>query len=86
MLSSSPSPFYEQLNGAEKFSLSFPLGSDLAGPFWTDAGELLRPDGIETEVEDIEAIVLGNDRYRLTEQCMGPFSSLRLHWGDEFIA
>ena len=80
------SPFYDDLTGADKFGLIFPLDNEAAGPYWLDSGELNCADGAESEVEDIEAVVLGNDRYRLAEKCMGPFSSLRLHWGDEFIA
>ena len=82
----SPSPFYDQLTGAEYFRLVFPLGQDGAGPYWLDSGELVRPNGVEIEAEDIEAVSLGGNRYRLAERCLGPFSSLRLHWGDEFFA
>lgn len=81
-----PSPFYDQLTGAEKFSLVFPLARDCAGPDWLESGELVRTDGGETETEEIEAVSLGSNRYRLAERCLGPFSSLRLHWGDEFLA
>lgn len=86
MEQSNPSSFYDQLTGAEKFSLVFPLDHDGAGPYWLESGELVRADGGETEAEDIEAVSLGGKRYRLTERCIGPFSSLRLHWGDEFFA
>ncbi len=56
-----PSPFYNQLVGAEKFSLMFPLSEDCAGPSWLESGELLHSgygDG-EIETEDIEAVSLG---------------------------
>jgi len=81
-----PSPFYDQLTGAEKFSLVFPPDQDGAGPYWSESGELVRADDVETEAEDIEAVSLGSNRYRMAERCAGPFSSLRLHWGDEFFA
>jgi hypothetical protein len=86
MNTNSFSPFYDQLTNAEKFNLVFPLGHDIAGPFWLDSGDLVRLDSSENEAEDIEAVSLGRNRYRLAEQCFGPFSSLRLHWGDEFFA
>ena len=81
-----PSPFYDQLTGAEKFSLIFPLDRECAGPGWLESGELVVTLGGEDEAEDIEAVSLGGSRYRLAERCFGPFSSLRLHWGDEFFA
>lgn len=81
-----PSPFYDQMTGAEKFSLVFPLDQENVGPYWLESGELVLFDGVATEVEDIEAVSLGSNQYRLSERCLGPFSSLRLHWGDEFFA
>lgn len=81
MEQANPSPFYDQLVGAEKFSLIFPLSEDCAGPSWLESGELVHSgDG------EIEAVSLGGNRYRLAERCLGPFSSLWLHWGDEFFA
>ena len=81
-----PSPFYDQLTGAEKFSLVFPPDRSGVGPYWLESGELVCADDVETEAEDIEAVYLGGNRYRMVERCAGPFSSLRLHWGDEFFA
>jgi hypothetical protein len=86
MQQTNPSSFYNQLAGAEKFSLVFPPDKDGFGPHWVESGELVRADGVQTEVEDIEAVSLGSNRYRLADRCSGPFSSLRLHWGDEFFA
>jgi hypothetical protein len=86
MEQTNPSPFYDQLVGAEKFSLIFPLSEDCAGPYWLESGELVHSGDGEIETEDIEAVSLGGNRYRLAERCLGPFSSLRLHWGDEFFA
>lgn len=80
------SPFYDQLTGAEKFSLIFPLERDCVGPDWLDSGDLVRAEDVEPETEIVEAVSLGSDLYRLAERCLGPFSSLRLHWGDEFFA
>ena len=82
----SPSPFYDQLFGAEKFRLIFPLARDCVGPDWLESGELVRKNGWEPEIEEIEAVSLGGNRYRLAERCLGPFTSLRLYWGDEFFA
>jgi hypothetical protein len=86
MEKTNPSPFYDQLTGAEKYSLVFPLARDCAGPDWLESGELVSTHGGETETEEIEAVSLGDSRYRLAERCLGPFSSLRLYWGDEFFA
>lgn len=86
MEQTNPSLFYDQLTGAEKFSLIFSLDRDGAAPHWLESGDLIPADGGETEAEDIEAVSLGCNRYRLSERCLGPFSSLRLHWGDEFFA
>ena len=47
---------------------------------------MIRADDVEAEAEDIEAVSLGCNRYRMAERCFGPFPSLRLHWGDEFFA
>lgn len=83
-----PSPFYDLLIGADSFSLVFPINQEGTGPHWLETGDLVCADGFlaEVEDEDIEAVPLGEDRYRLAEKSFGPFSSLRLHWGDEFIA
>lgn len=86
MEQTNPNPFYDQLTGAENFSLLFPADQDGFGPYWLESGELVRFDGVETEAENIEAVSLGSNRYRLAERCLGPFSCLRLQWGDEFFA
>lgn len=86
MMQTNPSPFYDQLEGAEKFTLSFPLTRDCVGPDWLESGELVRSKNEGIETEDIEAVCLGENRYRLAERCLGPFTSLRLYWGDEFLA
>ena len=86
MHDANPSPFYDLLNGAEKFSLVFPPSQEGTGPYWLETGDLVCADGVDAEDEDIKAVPLGEDRYRLAEKSFGPFSSLRLHWGDEFIA
>ena len=80
------SPFYDLFIGAEKFKLHFPLVRDCVGPDWLETGELVRNGSAEAEVEEIEAVPLGGSRYRLAERCSGPFTSLRLYWGDEFLA
>lgn len=81
-----PSPFYDLLEGAEKFTLTFPLTRDCVGPDWLESGELVRDKNEGIETEDIEAVSLDGNRFRLAERCLGPFTSLRLYWGDEFIA
>ena len=81
------SSFYDHLIDAKKFNLCFPLDQDDCGPYWTQTGELiLRMGDMPWEEEEIEAVSLGSNRYRLAERCLGPFTSLRLYWGDEFLA
>ena len=86
MESAYPSPFYELFEGAEKFTLTFPLTRDCVGPDWLESGELVRSNNEGIETEEIEAVSLGGNRYRLAERCLGPFTSLGLYWGDEFFA
>lgn len=81
----SPSPFYDLFQDAKRYTLSFPT-TDLSGPYWDDDGEIIRCFDSELEVEDIEAVRIQGGHYRLAERCSGPFSILRLHWGDEFLA
>ncbi len=65
--------------------LVFPA-CDFAGPFWDDAGELIRQPGDELAGERIEAVRLAPQHYRLACRSDGPFSCLQLYWGDEFYA
>jgi hypothetical protein len=82
-----PSPFYDEHVGTQKFTLLYPGNSEHWGPYWNDAGELTRFEGVhEDEEEEIEAVPLGDNRYRLTEKSFGPLSFLKLEWGDEFLA
>lgn len=80
------SPFYQALENAQAYLLKFPIGSDGTGPSWGTSGVILDHGSPQMEVEPIEAVPLGNDLYRLAEVEAGPFSSLRLRWGDEFFA
>jgi len=48
-----------RLEGAEKFTLSFPLTRDCVGPDWLESGELARSENEGVETEDIEAVSLG---------------------------
>ena len=85
---SSPSPFYYQMINSEKFRLDFQIGpsDEDTGPYWGESGELILIDGAVPEEEDIEAVSVGDNRYRLAEKQPWPSSHLRLNWGDEFIA
>lgn len=80
-----PSPFYDLFEGAEPLMLVFPA-CDCAGPFWDDEGNLVRQPDDEMAGERIEAVRLGPVHYRLACRSDGPFSCLRLYWGDEFYA
>jgi hypothetical protein len=80
-----PSPFYALLEGAKPFRLIFP-SIDGIGPYWGDDGQLVHQPVDELASEEIEAVQLGPACFRLACRCEGPFSGLRLHWGDEFTA
>lgn len=81
-----PSAFYYLMEGATEVVLVYPADGDSGGPSWNDQGELALEQGSDWEEEEVGVVVLGGDRYRLTERLMGPFSGLRLYWGDEFTA
>lgn len=79
-------PFYAQFEGARDFVLSFPADKDGVGPFWQESGELDLSLGTEQAEEDVALVNIGADHYLLACRHSGPFSTLRLHWGDEFMA
>lgn len=64
----------------------YPADGDSGGPFWNERGELDLVRGKDWDEEDVGIVPLGGNRYRLAERLMGPFSGLRLYWGDEFTA
>ncbi len=80
-----PSPFYAQFEGAIQYRLRFPVDGDGVGPEWLESGELVA-GAFHQNWEKIEAVDLGAGRYRLAYKPAGPFSGLRLNWGDEFFA
>lgn len=81
-----PSPFYVQFADAQPYLLVYPSRDAEGGPHWSDNGDLIDPDDAEVTEESIQAVPLGKGRYRLAARCDGPFSALRLNWGDEFEA
>ena len=81
-----PSPFYAQFAEAQPYLLVYPRSDEEGGPHWSDTGDLIAPEDAEVTDESIQAVPLGKGRYRLAERCDGPFSALRLNWGDEFEA
>lgn len=81
-----PSAFYGLVEGASDLVLEFPVDGDSGGPFWNDDGALDLRRCKEWDQEDVGVVSLGGNRYRLAERLMGPFSGLRLYWGDEFTA
>lgn len=81
-----PSAFYSLVEEATEAALLFPADGDSGGPFWNERGELDRVRCQDWEEEDVGIVPLGGNRYRLAERLLGPFSGLRLHWGDEFEA
>lgn len=81
-----PSPFYAQLAEAQSYLLVYSANDEEGGPHWSDTGDLIAPEDAEVTDESIQAVPLGKGRYRLAARCDGPFSALRLNWGDEFEA
>lgn len=81
-----PSDFYCLVEDASDVVLEFPVDGDSGGPFWNDDGVLDLRRCKEWDQEDVGVVSLGGNRYRLAERLMGPFSGLRLYWGDEFTA
>ena len=83
--STHPSPFYAQFDDATESTLCFPTDEDEIGPYWLESGDLDTSQGSSRSCEKVEVVNLGNSRYRLAFKG-GPFSGLRLNWGDEFVA
>ena len=81
-----PSAFYGLVEEATEAVLLFPADGDSGGPFWNERGELDCVRCKDWDEEDVGIVTLGGNRYRLAERLMGPFSGLRLYWGDEFEA
>lgn len=81
-----PSPFYGLFEDGSDAVLEFPIDGQNGGPFWHDDGELDLTRVKEWDQEEVRVVSLGGNRYRLAEQSLGPFSGLRLYWGDEFTA
>ncbi len=81
-----PSGFYVLVEDAADAVLEFPADGDSGGPFWNVDGQLDLVRCKEWEQEDVGVVPLGGNRYRLAERRVGPFSGLRLYWGDEFNA
>ena len=81
-----PSDFYVLVEGAADAVLEFPADDGSGGPFWNDDGQLDLVRCKEWDQEEVGVVPLGGNRYRLAERQLGPFSGLRLYWGDEFNA
>lgn len=81
-----PSPFYALMAHASDFLLRFPADEHGVGPYWLESGEMDERRHTDDSEEEVECVPLGGNRYRLACQECGPFSALRLHWGDEFFA
>jgi hypothetical protein len=86
MSSDFPSPFYALFEGAEEVSLIFPVNGDSGGPTWNEDGNLDLSHCHDHTDEKVAVVELGEGHYRIAERCFGPFSELRLYWGDEFMA
>jgi hypothetical protein len=80
-----PSRFYALFEGSIDVTLHFPVGPE-GGPLWDDQGKVDLSRCPEITDEEVSVVDLGAGRYRLAERCYGPFSELRIYWGDEFTA
>ena len=81
-----PSGFYLLVENAVDVVLEFPADEDSGGPFWNDDRQLDLVRCKEWDQEEVGVVPLGGNCYRLAERQLGPFSGLRLYWGDEFNA
>ncbi len=81
-----PSAFYGLVEKATEAVLLYPADGYSGGPFWNEQGELDIVRSTDWDEEDVGIVSLGGNLYRLAERLMGPFSRLRLYWGDEFTA
>lgn len=81
-----PSAFYSVVDGASEVALEFPVDGESGGPFWNEDGGLDLGRCKDWDQEELGIVSLGGNRYRLAERLLGPFSRLRLYWGDEFTA
>ena len=81
-----PSAFYGLVEKTTEVVILYPADGDSGGPFWNELGELDLLRGKDWDEEEVGIVPLGGNRYRLAERLMGPFSGLRLYWGDEFTA
>lgn len=84
LASEKPADFYALFDNAEEFQLSFPIDEEGTGPHWDEWGKFAGSAANETE--EVRAIPLGAGLFRLAERMHGPFSCLRINWGDEFFA
>jgi len=84
--SAHPSPFYALFDDVTESTLCFPTDEDEVGPYWLESGDLDTSQGSSRSCEKVEVVNLGDGKYRLALKSDGPFSGLRLNWGDEFVA
>lgn len=66
--------------------LAFPADEHECGPYWHESGELDTGRGGSLSEEEVDLMELGAGLYRLANRLWGPFTGLRLYWGDEFFA
>lgn len=79
------SPFYDLLQGAQEFDLTFPVDENGEGPHSNEHGDLIWQEQNGLAVVRILAVPLGGGFYRLAENpLLEPLTELK--WGDEFEA
>lgn len=77
-------PFYALLDGASSFTLMFEVDAAGEGPIYQPDGTLAVLIDGQIEEAEVQALHLGDDRYRLCEN--NPLQISNMHWGDEFFA
>ncbi len=76
-------PFYALLEGASRFTLMFEVNAAGEGPIYQPDGTLAVLIDSQIEEAEVQALHLGDDRYRL---CDNTLQITNMHWGDEFFA
>lgn len=79
------SAFYKQFNEVNTYLIAYP-SNDYDLPDWDGEGNLIEHEETEWTTSKIEAVHLGERRYRLAAKLDAPFSFWKLEWGEEFLA
>lgn len=80
--SSLPSPFYALFIGAQNLRLRYPVDSNGDGPWLLPDGSPDSTKHSDFEKDEVEAVDLGGQRYRIASAPPTWLSGFRLRWGD----